>query len=313
MKKIKSYIYKIYVLLKLIILNIVVRPFLHRPNYDKKYKLSICVIFKNESRFLSEWILYHQLLGVEHFYLYNNNSGDNYKEVLKKFIEEGIVTLIEWPYEQAQIKAYKDFYENFRHETQWVSFLDIDEFICPRYETNIVDWIKEHDKYPVLVLYWRMFGTAGKLKHDDTKLVIEQYNISWDHLYHEGKCLINTDYDIARYDASIHHCTHVYIDFFNLFRIKTLPFNQFGFMVQHPIHFSKLYNENKYTIQVNHYWSKAWDVYERKMNMTDVFFKNNPKKNLSYFYEHENNNRVSNFVIYRFIIALKLKIKEFYG
>ena len=45
--------------------QILVRPFLWRkPKYDKKYAMSICGIFKNEARFLKEWIEYHQLVGI---------------------------------------------------------------------------------------------------------------------------------------------------------------------------------------------------------------------------------------------------------
>ena len=59
-------------LFKLVVLNLFVRFFLRHPKYNKKYKISICGIFKNESCFLKEWIEYHEILGVEHFYLYNN-------------------------------------------------------------------------------------------------------------------------------------------------------------------------------------------------------------------------------------------------
>ena len=42
---------------------------------EKKYKLSICAIFKNEANYLKEWIEYHRMVGVEHFYLYNSPPG----------------------------------------------------------------------------------------------------------------------------------------------------------------------------------------------------------------------------------------------
>jgi hypothetical protein len=43
-----------------------------------KHYLSICAIFKDEAPYLQEWIEFHRLLGVEKFYLYNNNSRDNF-------------------------------------------------------------------------------------------------------------------------------------------------------------------------------------------------------------------------------------------
>jgi hypothetical protein len=45
----------------------------------KKYPfyLAMCAIAKNEGRYLQEWIEYHKLLGVEMFYIYDNESTDN--------------------------------------------------------------------------------------------------------------------------------------------------------------------------------------------------------------------------------------------
>ena len=210
------------------------------------------------------------------------------------------------------MKAYKHFYETYRDETQWVSFLDIDEFFCPRYEKTLTDWLFKNDKYPVLVLYWRMFGTSGKLCHNNDQLVIEQYTVSWDHLYHCGKCLVNTDYDISVFDTSTHHLTRVKFPILGgLFKITMFPANQFGWFVFDPMHFSKFYDESKFPIQINHYWSKAWDVYEKKRRMTDVYFKENPKINMSYFYEHEHENRSVDYTIIRFLMQLKLKMELF--
>ena len=45
---------------------------------SRKYEISICAIFKNEAPFLKEWLEFHLMLGIDHFYLYNNNSEDDY-------------------------------------------------------------------------------------------------------------------------------------------------------------------------------------------------------------------------------------------
>lgn len=48
------------------------------------YYFSICAIFKDESLSIKEWIEYHKLIGVEHFYLYNNKSKDSSVSILQK-------------------------------------------------------------------------------------------------------------------------------------------------------------------------------------------------------------------------------------
>jgi len=55
--------------------------------------LSICGIYRDEAFYLREWIEFHRLVGVERFYLYDNFSEDNHREVLAPYIESGIVVL----------------------------------------------------------------------------------------------------------------------------------------------------------------------------------------------------------------------------
>lgn len=282
--------------------------FVTKPRYKKKYNYVICAIFKDEAPFLKEWIEYHLMLGFEHIYMYNNKSSDRYNDILNPYIVENKVTLIDWPYDQSQILAYQNYYEVYRNEAQWVSFLDIDEFFCPKYKNSIGEWLKEYERYPVVLIYWKMFGSSGRMKHDYQNLVIEQYNVSWDYLYHVGKCLINTDYDIVKYDASTHHAPMVYF-FLGKFRLKIPPINVFKKFIMFDIHFTPKRECQKATMQINHYWSKAWDIFDAKRRRTDVFFKDNPKKNLDYYYYHEHKNRVSDYQIYRFLIQLKLRLK----
>lgn len=110
----------------------------------KRFNLSICTLFNNEAPYLDEWIEYHHLLGVDHFYLYNSGSTDNYKETLLPYIQKGMVTLVEWPAphlkkdEEAiwalssQIPAYENALKlRAEHETKWLVFLDVNEFIVP--------------------------------------------------------------------------------------------------------------------------------------------------------------------------------------
>jgi hypothetical protein len=62
---------------------------------EYKYDLAICAIFQDEAPYLKEWIEFHRLVGVEHFYLYNHRSRDHYQEVLKPYILSGLVELID--------------------------------------------------------------------------------------------------------------------------------------------------------------------------------------------------------------------------
>ena len=43
------------------------------------------------SRNLQEWLVWHLLMGVEKFYLVDNDSSDHVREVLAPFIQQGVV------------------------------------------------------------------------------------------------------------------------------------------------------------------------------------------------------------------------------
>lgn len=274
-----------------------------RPNHKTKYYFSLCAIFKNESRYFKEWIEYHRMLGVEHLYLYNNFSTDDYAIVLKPYIDEGYVTLTDWPYELSQISAYQHCYENYRDETFWLMFLDLDEFICPVYKTNIKDWIKSYEKYPSVLMYWLMFGTNGIVKEDSNKLVIEQYTNSWASVRNESKQVLNTSYTPVKV---YHHVIWCWMTVFGI-KIKVPSVNERRKFI---------YNHGKEkcplngTIQINHCWSKSLSEYVRKIEKGDVFSKRNDeiRKDMSFFYWHENKNVAENKVIFRFIAELKMRM-----
>ena len=56
-------------------------------NIKQQYYLSIVAIFKNESWILKEWIEHYLNQGVDHFFLIDNGSTDNYHTILQPYID----------------------------------------------------------------------------------------------------------------------------------------------------------------------------------------------------------------------------------
>lgn len=53
--------------------------------------LGVCAIFKQETRRLREWLEYHMLVGVERFWLYDNDSQPSgADEVLEPYVGRGL-------------------------------------------------------------------------------------------------------------------------------------------------------------------------------------------------------------------------------
>ena len=177
---------------------------------SKKYNISLCLIFKDESVYLKEWIEYHLLIGCDHFYLYNNNSSDNYREVIKPYLKKGYITLINWPYEKKQIEAYIDCFNNFKNETKWIGFIDADEFIVPNHYDCIGDFFDKYYKYGSIFINWKCFGSNGIKSRNLKGLVIEEFTQSHLEYSSNGKCFVNTGYkihsDMDKYRLIHHKC-----------------------------------------------------------------------------------------------------------
>ena len=268
----------------------------------KKYSFSICAIFKDEELSLKEWVEYHRLVGVDHFYLYNNLSTDNYKVILEPYIEEGIVDLIDWILPPpSQFPAYEDCFNKYRTETQWITFIDLDEYICPFYELTIKDWISKYEMYPSVLLYWKMFGTSGLIEHDSNKLITEQYFICWEKFDDVGKVCFNTSFEVE--DITNHHLMHAKVAFL-WGKIVIPPINEFYLFIRNGIHRVGFNRIEDFTIQLNHYWSKSYSLYlTNKILRGDV---NNHIRNTDFFYLHEKHNKSFDYKIWRYMIKLKI-------
>lgn len=135
-----------------------------------QYPLSICAIFRNEAPFLKEWIEFHKIQGVQHFFLYNHDSEDRFEEVLAPYILRGEVTLVDWSYSYTpgtgrewvniQTNAYMDAIEKHREDSKWIAFIDIDEFLfCPTGE-SLVSFLSRYEEYGGVCVNWLVFGTS---------------------------------------------------------------------------------------------------------------------------------------------------------
>ena len=135
-------------------------------------EVCIAAMFQNESRFLKEWIDYHQSVGVKQFILYNNNSTDDYLEILAPYISSSNVILIDWPSEheandfihhnfEVQIGAYNHALEFVRGKYEWLALIDIDEYIVPVNESTIIKTLKKHfSRFAGLSINWQCYGTS---------------------------------------------------------------------------------------------------------------------------------------------------------
>ena len=126
-----------------------------------KYYFAICAIAKNEGPYFKEWIEWHKKMGVDKFYIYDNESTDQTKEVLTPYIESGLVEYIYYPGSKKQLAAYDDCIEKHRLDTRWLAYIDLDEFLVPKKDKTVALFLKRMEHFSTIEVNWLIYGSSG--------------------------------------------------------------------------------------------------------------------------------------------------------
>ena len=228
-----------------------------------KYELAIVAILKNEAPYIKEWIDYHLLAGVEHFYLYDNESTDNVKEILQPYIDNGFATYEFYPGKIPQIAAYNSAIKKYRFETKYLAFIDLDEFIYPHENKSIMEIANEYfNKNPNVAgfsIHWATFGASGQYKADYNTGVLERFlhraATTFDHNKYV-KTIVN-----PRCVDFMHPHNASYFE-------EKFAVREDGSVVQLAGIEPALSNR----ISINHYRTKSKEEYEIKVAKGDVFY-----------------------------------------
>ena len=140
-------------------------------------EVAIVLIVKNESLYIGEWLDYHYRIGVDKFYIYDNDSEDRSEllEVLNPWIRAGVVDLESVSGVRRQMPVYNDAIEKHRFDCRWMGFIDADEFIYIKTGQNLPEFLHEYFDTKIgvagLGINWRMFGSNGKQNYESVDVI----------------------------------------------------------------------------------------------------------------------------------------------
>jgi hypothetical protein len=223
------------------------------PNY-----LSILAVAKDECPYLKEWIEYHKMLGVEKFYVYDNDSTDNTKQVLSLYIEKGIVVyeVFHWSSETKVIshfqrKVYTKAVRKYKNKTRWLAIIDIDEFIVPKKHDSIPEFLKDYEAYSQIFMHWKYFGNSGH-KTKPEGLVSENYVYADKEVNPSGKSIVNPRAILGQVNVHYNNVIGMPVD------ERKIPYLEDPSVIW----------QTANIIQLNHYWSKSDE--ERKKRIERI-------------------------------------------
>lgn len=225
-----------------------------------KYDIGIVSISKNEAPYITEWIEYHRLTGGGEikFYFYNNDSDDETAEIIKPYVDHGIVeyTLIHGI--GKQLEAYNDAIKRHKDECKWMAFIDMDEYIFPMDGKDTLLSLTEKltskagNNASGLAIRWALFGSNG-LEKTPEGLTTENFLRRGEYKFYGNahvKCIVNPrrvkDYISAHYP---------------LFQYGAYAIAEYS--LKRNYLWSSLCTEWK-NIRINHYYCKSKEQFIRK-------------------------------------------------
>lgn len=162
------------------------------PVFENEIIMSTLVF--NEDSYVRQWIIYHKGIGVKRFIIYDNSKSpvvsvkhkSNLKLLLKDFIDNKTVVLIDWPFaKRVKFLANDKLIGQTSQQThsvyafkkaKYIGMLDIDEYVNPQmYDKNIDTFfsklIKDHDininDIGAFRLEQKRFHNSDNIKDDD--------------------------------------------------------------------------------------------------------------------------------------------------
>lgn len=246
------------------------------------YSVAIVAIMKNEGPYLQEWIEYHKLIGVEKFYLYNNDSSDNTVEILQPYIKSGLVDLIDFPGDARQVPAYDDCLARHKMDCRWLSVIDLDEFIVPdkggQTLHDVLNTISSNVSQ--VLIRWVMYGSNGHDKKPDG-LVTENYIMRARKQTWHYKAIINPRLTFAM-DCHRHIVTGKTIE---------LPTK---------------------TVRINHYHCKSWEEYSSRASRGSAYKGQmaGAKRYTREFFDARDTNDVEDRIMDKYLDELRKKIRK---
>lgn len=148
-------------------------------------KVCVCVIDKNDNRYIREFIEYYKKIGVDRIFLYDNNDIENFEDVISEYIDDGFVVLdkrfrgLTWNQNDKTLQtiSYNLCYNEHKHDYDFFVFVDSDEYVRFDGFNNIKDFLKQEkfSKFDSIRICWKLYDDNGLITVKDGNYSITRF------------------------------------------------------------------------------------------------------------------------------------------
>ena len=124
-------------------------------------RVGLCTIAKDQGAYLEEWVAYHHLQGYDPIRVYAHECSDNSHAVLARLAKYGMCeweTFVSPAIGKAHSTAYRHGLERLRARTDWVAFVDLDEFLVTPAHMGIGPFLADHGHLGAIAVNRKTFA-----------------------------------------------------------------------------------------------------------------------------------------------------------
>jgi glycosyltransferase involved in cell wall biosynthesis len=161
-------------------------------------------MFKNESHSMKEWLDHYIYHGVEHFYLIDDGSTDDYIAILQDYIDRGVVSLFvanEGYYLGRQRNLYNRYILPHIKETRWLLMVDLDEYVWSVQNIRLDCVLTGFEQFGQIQIQESLFGSNGY--ENQPKHILPSFTKRCNEYRDTYKYFVNSAFDF--YSLNVHY------------------------------------------------------------------------------------------------------------
>lgn len=177
----------------------------------KQYNLVAVCTFKNESMVLESWLRHYISEGVEHFYIIDNGSQDDYLRILQHIPGDLITVVRDSSPPKMALQDHlmnKYFTSLIVADATWVMVVDVDEYVYPSDPNSCIADVLAGLPSDVTRVWlpWKVFGSNGHIKQPQS--IIQGFTKRGPVHINLDKHALGYGKTIARVSNRLHLLTH---------------------------------------------------------------------------------------------------------
>lgn len=265
--------------------------------------IGITTLQRDRNPYIIEWVAFHLAVGFTRLYVYSHRSVDGMNETLNKIAAHYPVIVHEVDDEFPQAPAYVHSVNHHLSEVDWMAFIDGDEFLFPVKDASMQVALNGFENEPLSALgvYWTCYGTSGHLE-DPTGLMLEAYTRHSAPDFYPNRFFksIVRGRGAAQVSAVSAHSFATALGTFDE-KLRLLQGHELADSQGDP---------SSDIFRINHYMTQSYAFYEhKKSKMIPPDGNMNSNRTLEAF-DALDRNECDDGIRYRFLVKLKLKVKE---